>query len=264
MTKEKIKALEEDIISAVNNTDLCRLCKNFTYGTRPECEESDYDCESCKEFKSCKCGSCYSESNFKLKKEYGLADEAPYAEDEAGGWISTEERLPEKFESVLVVVNGKFQNITYEDAIMLGDYDRKEDEWFLEECPDFKFPNVKWWRAIPKPPKEGLQMKDKFVVAVTPGGKAEKIPWEKGMGLKKLQELCGGYIETTPTVRKKYLFVVNEEGKLLGLEINGKATAALLYPDTIVGTAVVMKAGRGDLEPMDDSEAEEWLEFFDF
>ena len=107
-------------------------------------------------------------------------------------------------------------------------------------------------------------MENKFVVVVRPDGKAEKTAWDEKSGLSRLQELVGGYIETTPTVIKKYQLVVDEEGKLKGLPINGKATVACLFPDTIVGTAVLMKAGKEDLEPMDDAEAEEWLEFLDF
>lgn len=107
-------------------------------------------------------------------------------------------------------------------------------------------------------------MENKFVVVVRPDGKAEKTAWDEKSGLSRLQELVGGYIETTLTVKRKYLLIVNEEGKLLGLPVNGKATVACLFPDTIVGTAVLMKAGKEDLEPMDDAEAEEWLEFLEF
>lgn len=107
-------------------------------------------------------------------------------------------------------------------------------------------------------------MENKFVVVVRPDGKTEKTAWDEKSGLSRLQELVGGYIETTPTVKRKYLLVVNEEGKLRGLPVNGKATAFCLFPDTIVGTVVLMKAGKEDLEPMDDAEAEEWLEFLEF
>ena len=39
MTEEEIKALEKDIVRAVDYSDLCRLCQNCMIEPRPECEE---------------------------------------------------------------------------------------------------------------------------------------------------------------------------------------------------------------------------------
>lgn len=59
--------------------------------------------------------------------------------------------------------------------------------------------------------------------------------------LKELQQLVGGYIETLP-VATDQLMVVNEEGKLMNLPINKRATEIALencIPDIIVGDVLI-------------------------
>ncbi len=51
------------------------------------------------------------------------------------GWISVEDRLPEEFEVVLCIVNGKPEtNITLRNAYQLGSWNKTEG-WIIEEYP---------------------------------------------------------------------------------------------------------------------------------
>ena len=65
-------------------------------------------------------------------------------------WIPVSERLPEYDEFVLVTVNGKHTNITFEHAIELAVY-AKDEGWILEEYPDWIGPNVTAWMPLPEP-----------------------------------------------------------------------------------------------------------------
>lgn len=59
--------------------------------------------------------------------------------------------------------------------------------------------------------------------------------------LKELQQLVGGYIETL-SVATNQLMVINEEGKLLNLPINKRATEIALENcilDAIVGDVLI-------------------------
>lgn len=151
MTEEQIKALEKDIVRAADHSDLCRLCQNCMIEPRPECEECDLTCEECRALKECKCGSCADSKNFELKKDYGLTAETTCTAED-GGWIKPEERMPEEDECVLVIVSGVFGNITFKNAVELAEHTAKEG-WILESFPEYENPIIKWWRAIPEPPK---------------------------------------------------------------------------------------------------------------
>lgn len=74
-------------------------------------------------------------------------------------------------------------------------------------------------------------------------GQEQKVSPLKGESfkLKELQNLVGGYIETIP-VATDQLMVVNEEGKLLKLPFNQKATNIALencVVDAIVGDVLI-------------------------
>lgn len=57
--------------------------------------------------------------------------------------------------------------------------------------------------------------------------------------LKNLQKTVGGYIETVQ-VTGKDVILVNEEGKLLGLEKNLRLHGDTVYSETLCGTIVVI------------------------
>lgn len=59
----------------------------------------------------------------------------------------------------------------------------------------------------------------------------------KDFKLNELQRYVGGYIELLTLTGFRFM-VVNEEGKLLGLPINAKASAIYGY-DTIVGDVLI-------------------------
>jgi hypothetical protein len=63
------------------------------------------------------------------------------------------------------------------------------------------------------------------------------------ISLESLQEAVGGFIQIVPLPKQKKVIVVNEEGKLEGLEPNLIATGMWTYDhgntDIIVGDAVI-------------------------
>lgn len=68
-------------------------------------------------------------------------------------WISTKDKLPENDELVLVLVNGKFGNLTFVDAYELATYSTDEG-WIIESSPEFEGPSVSWWMPLPELPME--------------------------------------------------------------------------------------------------------------
>jgi len=76
-----------------------------------------------------------------------------------------------------------------------------------------------------------------------PDGRSEQVKPQnrEDFNLKELQFILGGYIEVLLLKGDRYM-IVNEEGKLNGLEINPEATKIVLengYLDTIAGNALV-------------------------
>lgn len=60
--------------------------------------------------------------------------------------------------------------------------------------------------------------------------------------LEELQGFVGGYIEIVYPLTgapKGSILVVNEEGKLIGLPVNGIATGMMGFTDTIVGDVLL-------------------------
>lgn len=83
----------------------------------------------------------------------------------------------------------------------------------------------------------------------TDGTKIKIAPDAKTYTLEEMQEIVGGYIEFV-WLSPFYLMVVNEEGKLNGLQLNESATDLLrLYKDTtdfIVGDVLVCEKDHID------------------
>lgn len=84
-----------------------------------------------------------------LSAKLQAADMEQTAED-CGGWIPCKERLPEYDTCVLVQVNGKYKNITFENAIEFATYIKGEG-WILETYPDWHNPNIIAWQPLPEP-----------------------------------------------------------------------------------------------------------------
>lgn len=85
--------------------------------------------------------------------------------------------------------------------------------------------------------------------------------------LASYQAIVGGWIEAV-TVNEQVTFYVNEEGKLMGLPINGRATEYLyelddawIGHDVIVGDAVIV--GPPDEEGDTQSVTAEVIEYFE-
>lgn len=85
-----------------------------------------------------------------------IVDSTPTIDPESlrSQWISVKDRLPyDSDESVLVIANGKFRNITLDKAFELACY-YKDDGWVLESYPDMENVRVTHWMPLPEPPKE--------------------------------------------------------------------------------------------------------------
>lgn len=63
-------------------------------------------------------------------------------------WIPVEERLPESEGDVLLIVNGKVDNVTLIDAYELGSFSKSEG-WILEMWPEWEDPKVTHWMPLP-------------------------------------------------------------------------------------------------------------------
>lgn len=72
---------------------------------------------------------------------------------QVGGWIPVTERLPYNGYGVLVTVNGKHNNITFENSLEIAEYDNIEG-WIIEGYLDWLAPDVTAWMPLPEPYKE--------------------------------------------------------------------------------------------------------------
>lgn len=83
---------------------------------------------------------------------FDTAEEAISALSPPNEWVSVENALPPKNESVLCIVSGKPKpNITLEEAYQLGSWN-KADGWIIDEYLDWEDADVSWWRKLPEPP----------------------------------------------------------------------------------------------------------------
>lgn len=62
-------------------------------------------------------------------------------------WIPVTERLPESDGDVLLIVNGKVDNVTLIDAYELGSFSKSEG-WILEMWPEWEDPKVTYWMPL--------------------------------------------------------------------------------------------------------------------
>lgn len=68
-------------------------------------------------------------------------------------WISVEERLPEDGDSVLVIVNGRYGNIKFVNAICMATYSGDEG-WIIDNYEEWYGAEVDYWMPLPEPPEE--------------------------------------------------------------------------------------------------------------
>lgn len=95
-------------------------------------------CDICS---SVDCVNCFSDEDFKKWIE---------SQPKVDGWIPVSEELPEDDGPVLVTVNDKHNNITFENTLMTGCYCCAEG-WILEGYLDWIDPNVTAWMPLPEP-----------------------------------------------------------------------------------------------------------------
>ena len=106
----------------------------------------------------------------------------------------------------------------------------------------------------------------RYMVRIGADGQIEKLPCKGVLELETLQQLVGGYIETVPTLIKKGrdgvrpLLIVNEEGRLEGLPLNGPATLLANGPFEIVGDTVLVGASGAELIGLDRETADRIVE----
>ena len=65
-------------------------------------------------------------------------------------WFDATEIKPAVDENVIVTVSGTYNNITFEDAIQLAQWD-DEEGWILEEFPGAVDISVTGWMFCPEP-----------------------------------------------------------------------------------------------------------------
>lgn len=113
---------------------------------------------------------------------------------------------------------------------------------------------------------------DRAYIALTPLDSFLICQHDERMDLKEMQDLVKGDIEIAPTVIAprwadeegvSILMVVNEEGKLHGMDWNPKATTLCGYcPDYIVGNALIVGVKGDELIALKRSAAEEIMRVF--
>ncbi len=65
-------------------------------------------------------------------------------------WVSTAEYTPELYEIVIAIVNGKYKNLEFIDAIQLCEY--TGEGWIVTEFPEFENAEVDYWMHLPSTP----------------------------------------------------------------------------------------------------------------
>ena len=92
-------------------------------------------------------------------------------------------------------------------------------------------------------------MKEKVIVCTTDNDIClRELTVRDGMVLDGLQEIVGGYIEVVHPIGldRPYCMVVNEEGRLIGLEknvIGSLVYGMLIHGEPIVGNIAILKDG---------------------
>lgn len=75
-------------------------------------------------------------------------------EQEERRWIPVTERMPQSDNQVLVIVSGRWENITFDHAYELASWSAEEG-WIMEAWPELENPEVTHWMPMPEPAKGG-------------------------------------------------------------------------------------------------------------
>lgn len=81
------------------------------------------------------------------------------------------------------------------------------------------------------------------IIKIMPGH--EPVMDDINNTLADLQQVVGGYIETVTLPRTGLAIIVNEEGRLLDLPVNGVLNIGSLTGQLLVGTVLVVRAAPG-------------------
>ena len=81
------------------------------------------------------------------------------------------------------------------------------------------------------------------IIKIMPGH--EPVMDDINNTLADLQQVVGGYIETVTLPRTGLVIIVNEEGRLLDLPVNGVLNIGSLTGQLLVGTVLVVRAAPG-------------------
>lgn len=110
------------------------------------------DGESCADCIYCTLGlphlPCYQKDTDAADLIEAQAAEIEKLKAQVPRWIPVTERLPEPYEDVLLIVNGKVDNVTLIDAREIGSFDKSEG-WILEMWPEWEDPKVTYWMPLP-------------------------------------------------------------------------------------------------------------------
>ena len=95
-------------------------------------------------------------------------------------------------------------------------------------------------------------------IKILPGG--EPVFCEIENELSALQAAVDGYIDTV-TLGNGIVVLVNEEGKLLGLPVNGQLLYWPLHRDVLFGTVVFVRSDGDEFAPVWDGDMD-WVRQF--
>ena len=97
--------------------------------------------------------TCYEEPSITTMAALADVSSAVLEAPSAGPrWMPVTESLPGTDCFVLGIVNGKYGNITFKNALQLVEYDGKR--WYLDGFPKIGAVNVTHWMALPQGPDE--------------------------------------------------------------------------------------------------------------
>lgn len=87
-------------------------------------------------------------------KNADMYDEIADLKDKLPRWISTEDRLPDTEDNVLVIASGRAtEHVRMERAYLLGCYTDNEG-WIIDGWEEWENPTVHYWMQLPEAPEE--------------------------------------------------------------------------------------------------------------